>query len=212
MPPKPKFTREQIVAAALELVAERGMEALTARELGTRLGSSARPIFTVYGSMEEVQREVRTAAMKRFEAYAEKAMGYTPAFKQVGMQMILFAREEPKLYQLLFLSENDRVRDFSDLFDSLGELAGACLEMLQRDYGLGREEAQGLFRHVWVYTFGLGALCAAHACRFSEEEIVEMLGRDFAAMLELIRSGGLKRPTPVPAKTGVQESEKEKET
>ena len=52
MPPKPKFTKEEIVAAALTLVSEKGMEALTARELGLRLGSSARPIFTVFQSME----------------------------------------------------------------------------------------------------------------------------------------------------------------
>ena len=54
MPPKPKFTKEEIVAAALELVSEKGIEALTARELGVRLGSSARPIFTAFNSMEEV--------------------------------------------------------------------------------------------------------------------------------------------------------------
>ena len=34
MPPKPKFTREEIVAAALELVSAKGMEALTSRDLG----------------------------------------------------------------------------------------------------------------------------------------------------------------------------------
>ena len=58
MPPKPKFTREEITAAALELVSEQGIEALTARNRGMRLGSSARPIFTVFRSMEEVQQEV----------------------------------------------------------------------------------------------------------------------------------------------------------
>ena len=47
MPPKPKFTKEEIVAAALELVSANGIEALTARELSAYLGSSARPIFTV---------------------------------------------------------------------------------------------------------------------------------------------------------------------
>ena len=34
MPPRPKFTREEIVAAALELVSEKGMSALTSRDLG----------------------------------------------------------------------------------------------------------------------------------------------------------------------------------
>ena len=37
MPPKPMFTREEIVQAALDIVSERGIEALTARELGVRL-------------------------------------------------------------------------------------------------------------------------------------------------------------------------------
>ena len=59
MPPKPKFTREEIVAAALELVSAKGMEALTSRYLGAQLGSSARPIFTVFRNMEEVQQAVR---------------------------------------------------------------------------------------------------------------------------------------------------------
>ena len=63
MPPKPKFKKEDIIAVALELVSENGMDALTARELGNRLGSSARPIFTVFKSMKEVQEGVRTAAL-----------------------------------------------------------------------------------------------------------------------------------------------------
>ena len=57
MPPKPKFTREEIIETALQLVSERGMSALTARDLGERLGSSARPIFTLFKNMEEVQKE-----------------------------------------------------------------------------------------------------------------------------------------------------------
>ena len=40
MPPKPRFTREEIVAAALDIVSRKGIEALTARELGETLGSS----------------------------------------------------------------------------------------------------------------------------------------------------------------------------
>ena len=88
MPPKPKFTREEIIEAALQLVSERGMAALTARDLGERLGSSARPIFTLFKNMEEVQQEVRKAAINRFNDFALRAEEYTPAFKQFGMQMI----------------------------------------------------------------------------------------------------------------------------
>ena len=51
MPPKPKFTREEIVAAALSLLREQGESALTAREIGKRLGTSSSPIFTTFMDM-----------------------------------------------------------------------------------------------------------------------------------------------------------------
>ena len=202
MPPKPKFTKEEIVAAALELVSKKGIEALTARELGVRLGSSARPIFTVFNSMEEVQEEVRAAALKRFESYAEKAMHYTPVFKQVGMQMILFAMEEPKLYQLVYMSENAGATDFEGIVDRLGDVAQLCVDVIQRDYSLSEKDATALFEHVWIYTFGIGALCATGMCRFSQEEIIQMLGQDFMAMLFYAKSGRMNMPTPIPKMEG----------
>ena len=202
MPPKPKFTKEEIVAAALELVSEKGIEALTARELGVILGSSARPIFTVFNSMEEVQAEVRAAALKRFESYAEKAMHYTPVFKQVGMQMILFAMEEPKLYQLVYMSENAGATNFESIVERLGDVAQLCVDVIQRDYSLSEKDAKALFEHVWIYTFGIGTLCATGMCRFSQEEIIQMLGQDFMAMLFYAKSGRLNMPTPVPKMEG----------
>ena len=198
MPPKPKFTKEEIIAAALELVSERGMSALTSRDLGARLGSSARPIFTIFSSMEEVQEEVKKAAIKRFESYAQKAVNYTPVFKQVGMQMILFAKEEPKLYQLGFMSDNHNVDNFDDIFDRLGDVAYQCVDVIQRDYGLSKQDAKKLFEHVWIYTFGIGALCATGMCNFSEEQVIEMLGHDFIAMLVHIKSGQMNQPTVHP--------------
>ena len=198
MPPKPKFTKEQIIAAALELVSEKGPEALTARELGARLGSSARPIFTAFDSMEQVQEAVRDAALKRFESYAEKAVHYTPVFKQVGMQMILFAMEEPKLYQLVYMTENAGATGFEDIVERLGDVAQLCVDVIRRDYGLSEEDAKALFQHVWIYTFGIGALCATGMCRFSQEEIMQMLGQDFMAMLFYAKSGRMNQPTPIP--------------
>ena len=54
MPPKAKFTKDDIIQAGLDIVKENGMDALTARALGSKLGSSSRPIFTVFQNMEEV--------------------------------------------------------------------------------------------------------------------------------------------------------------
>ena len=65
MPPKAKFSREEIIDAAINIVREDGFDALTSRALGTKLGSSARPIFTVFQNMEEVQQVVIITAKKK---------------------------------------------------------------------------------------------------------------------------------------------------
>ena len=189
MPPKAKFTKEQITKAALGVVSEKGVQALTAKELGAALGTSTTPIFTVFNSMQEVQDAVMLAAMERFEEYAHKAAHLGPVFKQVGMQMILFAKEEPKLYQLIFMSSISEAQTFDDIYAHLGSVADECLDVLQKDYDLSKDNAKTLFEHVWIHTFGIGALCATGMCDFSHEQIAEMLTQDFTAMMMLMKSG-----------------------
>ena len=196
MPPKPKFTREEITAAALRLISRNGMDALTAQALGQELGSSARPIFTVFKNMEEVRQEARTAALERFAHFAEKAVHYTPAFKQFGMQAILFALEEPHLYQLVFMQGDGQPHSFEEVFAVFVDSAKVCMDILQKEYDLSEEEAMALFRHVWIYTYGIASLCATGKCCLSDEEINDLLGQDFMAMLARIKSGGLKQQTP----------------
>lgn len=188
MPPKPKFTKDEIVQTALEVVSRKGVEALTAKELGCALGSSARPIFTVFNSMKEVQTEVRAAAMRRFERFAEQKLPDMPLFKQIGMRMVLFGAKEPKLYQLLFMQENRNAVRFDDVFGELGISAETCIRSIQEAYRLTEAEAKLLFENVWIYTFGIGALCATRMCLFSEERLGEMLSTEFQAMMLLVKT------------------------
>ena len=200
MPPKAKFTKEEIVATALAIVKEQGIEALTARSLAKELDSSARLIFTVFSSMDEVQAEVRNAAMKVFESYAETAAEYTPAFKQIGIQMIQFANREPKLFQLLYMQEHNDSKCFEEHLKYLGDTGELCLTVLEQEYALTRKEALALFKQVWIFTYGICVLCATGACRFGEAEIQEMLSREFVSMLVLIKSGRLEICEVVPEK------------
>ena len=139
--------------------------------------------------MKEVQDEVRAAAMRRFEGFAEQGAPDLPLFKRVGMRMVLFGAREPKLYQLLFMQENQRAVRFDDVFGELGPTAEACVALLQKEYALTGDEAKTLFENVWIYTFGVGALCATRVCRFSEERLGQMLSTQFQAMMLLIKSG-----------------------
>lgn len=188
MPPKPKYTKEQIIDTALVIVSKKGMQALTARELGNALNTSVSPIFTMFNSMQEVQAEVKEAAMRCFEGYAHRTDREMPLFKQIGMQMILFAKEEPNLYQVLFMSPNNDVRNFDDIYGKLGSVADESIELIVNDYGLSQNDARALFEHSWIHTFGIGVMCATGMCQFSDEEISKMLTEDFTAMMALLKT------------------------
>lgn len=188
MPPKAKYTREEIIETALNIVAEKVKSALNARDLGAALGTSTRPVFTAFKNMSELIEEVKKAAMKRFESYSRNEPG-VPAFKSVGMQMISFATNEPKLFQVLYMSERTQTGDFDDLFSELGDTAGYCIECIMRDYSLNQEEANFLFRSLWIYTFGIGVLIASKVCRYEEEVVSDMLTRQFMSVMGLVKSG-----------------------
>lgn len=211
MPPKPKFTREEIVNAALELVSKKGIEFLTTRNLGEWLGSSARPIFTVFNSMDEVVQLVKEAALEKFNIYLRDSANFTPAFKEAGIRMVRFAIREPKLFQLIFMSENEKQEHPSSFFGNLGEHEGLCTGFICRDYGLKQEEAKVLFQHMWTYTYGISALCATKMCVFPEEEIADRLGTEFLAVTMMIKNGNMNKTTPAPVPSGKPDSFKTNE-
>lgn len=190
MPPKAKYTREEIIQIALDIVADKGIGALNARNLGAAMGTSTRPVFTAFKNMNELVEEVKTAALHRFDEYAQNDVDPgAPAFKNVGLQMILFAAEQPKLFQLLYMTETENSVSFSNIFSKLGETSEKCIGFIRRDYGLTEEEAKYLFRSVWINTFGIGVLIASRVCRYDEEEVSAMLSRHFMAVMALIKSG-----------------------
>lgn len=190
MPPKPKFSKDEIVDAALEIVRERGIDALTARELGAKLGSSARPIFTVFASMDEVAQAVREEAQRQYDEHVRKAaeVSDVPAFKAAGQLMLSYAKQYPKLFSLLFMQEHDSAHDFADVFASLGDTAPLSVEFIRRDYGLTEDESMSLFKHLWMFTYGLSVLCATGMCVFSDAELSQMLTEQFTASIKSIKS------------------------
>ena len=184
MPPKAKFSREEIVEAALTIIRKEGADALTARALGEKLHSSARPIFTVFRHMEEVQLEVLTAARALYREYVQRGLAETPAFKGVGTQYILFAVNEPKLFQLLFMTDHSQVPELSTVLPLIDESYEQILLSVQEGYGVDQITAEKLYRHLWIYSHGIAALCATGMCRFTGEEIGRMMTEVFVSLLK----------------------------
>lgn len=192
MPPKAKFTGEEIVNAALTIVREGGFDALTARALGERLGSSARPVFTVFRSMEDVQERVRSAARDLYNSYVESALsgneGNAPRFKCVGQQYIRFAMSEPKLFQLLFMSEQEQMPDFQNVLPLIETKYEDILISIEEEYGVERPVSLRLYQHLWIYTHGIATLCATRMCGFTGEEIGSMLTEVYKSLLRDLRN------------------------
>lgn len=187
MPPKAKFTKEEVAKTALGIIKEKGLNGLTARNLASKLGTSSRPIFTVFKNMEEVKLSAREVAMNEFEQYANEFGNYSPAFKQIGMKMIDYAMNKPELYKLLFMQEYSEKRDFEKTLLSLGDMVDVCLDIIEQDYKMERAEAKILFEQMWLYTFGIGVFCAMNVCNFTEDEISEKLSQVFAGMVMTIK-------------------------
>ena len=135
MPRKALFTKEEMVEKALDLVRRKGIDALTARELGAALGSSSRPIFTLYNNMEEVNADVKKAAQQLFSDYVADVNDYTPAFKEFGLRLVRFAREEQNLFNLLFFHKD------ADVSNEIHPKAMECLDVICSDYGISKEQA-----------------------------------------------------------------------
>ena len=188
MPPKAKFSREEIISAALQLVREGGVEAVTARELGARLGSSARPIITVFESMEEVLAGVKETARALYGQYVKEGLAQTLAFRGVGMAYIRFAMQEPKLFQLLFMSEQSGANDVEHILALIDRNYDAILRSVQEPYALDRDTADRLYRHLWIYSHGIATLCATKVCSFTPQDVGEMLTEIFKGLLFRIKN------------------------
>lgn len=190
MPPKPKFTREELVLASLAIVGEQGVEALTARELAKRLGCSTRPIFTVFDDMDGLKEEVRRVTAVQVEKLCSYAMIESGDFAQAVIQAVLFAKREPNLYRLVFMTGEGKQKSFTDILQSTEVTEIDYQRFIGDVYGLDDRSARTVFYHMWVCCLGMGVLCATQRYLFSEEELVELVHVDLEAMCAYLKQGG----------------------
>lgn len=180
MPRKALFSKEEIIEKALFIMRTKGPDALTARELGAALGCSARPIFTLFRSMDEVCEEVDRAAKRVFEDYVADVTDYEPAFKEFGMRLVRFAKEENQLFRYLFFRNNNST-------GQLYAVAQACLKDISWEYGLTSKQLHVLYDQMWTFTCGLAALSANNQDSYTDKVVGRMLSLQYVAILSEIK-------------------------
>ena len=184
MPQKAKYTREEIIDAGLEILRERDISAVTARAIGNKLGSSARPIFTVFENMSEVLNGIENKARAIYADYVHQGLRQNIAFRGVGQAYITFAAQEPKLFRFLFMRELSDAYGLGNILPEIDDNYAAILKSITDRYPITTEDAIILYRHLWIYSHGIATLCASSMCCFTEEEIRNMLTDVFKALLK----------------------------
>ena len=137
------------------------------------LGVSTQPVFTCFHTIEEAKREVRTAAERVYDSYVEDGLYMKVPFLGVGMQYIRFAKEEPQLYRLLFLTKNEGGN--SSVMDALHHSQDLVRDSLQQIYHIDAQTADRYFRDMWLVVHSLATLVVAGGCPYSEQEMGHIL-------------------------------------
>ena len=171
MPPKIKVTKENIISTAIELVRERGDDALNARTIASALNISTQPVFYNFKNMDELREAVLESAHKRYLGFleAEVERGKYPPYKSFGMAYINFAKEERELFKLLFM------RDRTGAEISVSPDFEESVHMIMEANGVTRETASLMHLEVWTCVHGIGTMLATSFLSLTWELISDML-------------------------------------
>ncbi len=174
MPPKPKFKKEELIKAALELAREGGLDMVVARNLGKKLDTAASTVFTHFDSVEDIRMAVIEAARELYNSYVEEGLEMVPPMKGFAAQYIRFAIEEPNLYAVLFMNKRDDFK-YVDFIVDEGHYE-KIITTAEDNFAISRQQAEFLYHNLWAYAHGIAVMSATGVCNFSLEEISQMLG------------------------------------
>ena len=180
MPPKKKLTKEEIIDCAFGLLREGGMAALNARALADRLGCSTMPLFREFSNMEELRQATVGRALERYHEYVRKGMEAPLPFKGLGMAYIRFAREEPKLFQLFYMTPAGTYAEVPSVDPNQVSIDLVASSVM----GGSVEEGQRVLREMWIFVHGIATMIVLGTMDFNEEEISEMLTDVFSGLRE----------------------------
>jgi AcrR family transcriptional regulator len=165
------FNSETVLLASLEVVRMQGWDALTARSVAGRLGASVAPVYSAFGSMENLQRETLVRIRALLRDYTSRSYSELP-FLNIGAGIVSFARDEPHCFQALFQKRHR----FQDVVEEVN--ASILAWMGSNDQlGLLNDAARGrLYDNIGFFTMGLAAAVAAgRVADVSNDAIVRLL-------------------------------------
>ena len=178
MPPKEKLGRQDVIQGAVELVRECGYDALNARALAQRLGCSTMPLFRHFKGMDEIRMATFARVGEIYAAYIRRGAEQPIPFKAVGMEYIRFAKEEPNLFRLMFMTDPHSL-SVTPPDDPTRPHVSAIAAAAS---GLRGELAETVYREMWIFVHGIATFAAQGRLSLSEEEISKAISDQYRGL------------------------------
>ena len=180
MPARRKIQKKDIIQESVSIVAKEGINALNARKIAKKLGCSTQPLFYIYENMDDLKKDVMNEIVKIFDIEVLKSGTGQLEYKDIGINYIRFAKEEPELFKIMFNRKiNEGAFDFIDLTGS----AKTILETISKQTGMSNEDAKQFHLRMWLYVNGIASLAANQTVEFNDGEIAELLKDQYVSML-----------------------------
>lgn len=188
MPPTVRFTRDAVLHAACQLMRREGMEALNARAIAKELGGSTQPIFRLFTNMEDLHRELILYVARQFQAHAEADMAQSDSpYIQLCTTYLLYGRDEPELFKLLFMRDRVSEGEYSDQtnFDLV-------FNIIKKETLLDDETALRFFERTWLFIHGLAVCIATKYIPCQDERyLISMVKEAYNAAVKMMNLEGV---------------------
>lgn len=188
MPPTVRFTRDAVLHAACQLMRREGMEALNARAIAKELGGSTQPIFRLFTNMEDLHRELILYVARQFQAHAEADMAQSDSpYIQLCTTYLLYGRDEPELFKLLFMRDRVSEGQYSDQtnFDLV-------FNIIKKETPLDDETALRFFERTWLFIHGLAVCIATKYIPCQDERyLISMVKEAYNAAVKMMKLEGV---------------------
>nr|WP_307776252.1 TetR/AcrR family transcriptional regulator [uncultured Cetobacterium sp.] len=154
---KPNFTRDEILQCAFELLNDKSLKDVTARNIASKLGSSTISIYSAFKSMDEIKNELSKKAKEKLFDYTR--VEYTNlSILNIGIGVCLFAKEEKDLFRTIFLREG-LPREFMDeIMDDFRDLIRSGFKSNFDYSNLNNEVVEWTIKKGWYFTHGYATL------------------------------------------------------
>ena len=187
MPPKPKFSKEEIINAAYEIARSEGIDAVVARTIGKKLGTTATPIFTFFDGMEELKNEVYSKAKAEAVTYLRESVHYFPAFKEFGLRWIRFAVQEPHLFRLLFAGEDRFANTPESFVQEFAAVTGPILQGIVAAFDICEDDAKELFDQMILHANGIATFAMSRPGYLDEAKTSRLLSETCIGLVAVIK-------------------------